>query len=59
MPAQIEPDEHHLHAGQACTWEDGTCAECGVGQSDPCEECRGVGYHELACSQVEQVELGP
>lgn len=37
-----------------CTLDaDGTCTTCGTYHGDPCSACKGRGFHEEGCPNVE------
>lgn len=42
--------EHSEAAGTKCTFVDGMCAVCLVGE-DTCYACNGVGYHSASCPE--------
>lgn len=54
-----KPHEHAFHAGRKCTQgENGRCTECGVSMQ-MCNQCGGIGYHEVGCSKHETDKPGP
>lgn len=43
---------HEYFAGSMCTFVNGMCEICDVGE-DECPECNGIGYHNGLCPESE------
>lgn len=45
--------DHSEHAGAACTFVDGMCTGCKIGE-DTCYACEGIGYHTATCPESDE-----